>query len=244
MDSFKEKDQYLDVRAIDDLEYGSIFVFRLLLLFNIESYRIKGQRFDFNSFKNSSWDIEHIDSQNNASLIEHEDRVRWLENVAFILGEESRHKERSTSATQLLAECLPVLEKYKSRQRGIEKEYIGFCQKAFEYFSYDTDAVVNKDSISNLTLLDSVTNREYQDAPFPFKRYRIIEEDKAGKRFMPLCTRNVFLKYYTDSDTESSFIDATRWSRYDADGYLKAIHDTLDPIFKVITANSNEPHEL
>ena len=61
---------------------------------------------------------------------------------------------------------------------------------------------------------------------------------------MPLCTRNVFLKYYTDSDTESSFIDATRWSRYDAKGYLKAIHDTLDPIFKVITANSNEPHEL
>lgn len=244
MESFKEKDQYLDARAIDGLEYGSIFVFRLLLLFNIESYRIKGLRFDFNSFKNSSWDIEHIDSQNNASLIEHEDRVRWLENVAFILGEESRHKERKTSATQLLAECRPLLEKYKARQRGIEKEYIGFCQKAFEYFSYDTAAVANKDSISNLTLLDSITNREYQDAPFPFKRYRIVEEDKAGKRFMPLCTRNVFLKYYTDSDTESSFIDATRWSRYDAKGYLKAIHDTLDPIFKVVTTNTNKPHEL
>lgn len=76
MDSFKDKDKYLNAASIDSFEYGSKYVFRLLLLFNVETSRQKGQRFAFDSFKKEKWDIEHIDSQNNASLVEHEDRLR------------------------------------------------------------------------------------------------------------------------------------------------------------------------
>ena len=236
MNSFKDKDKYLRAADIDGLEYGSAYVFRLLLLFNVEACRQKGQRFSFDSFKKEKWDIEHIDSQNNASLVEHDDRLRWLKNVEFILGIESRLKEREATALPLYEECKLLIPNYEANRRstGIDKQYTDFSKKALGYFSAGQNVIKNKDSIGNLTLLDYKTNREYQDAPFPYKRHCIIREDKAGVRFMPVCTRNVFLKYYSDSNSNSSFIDATRWSQPDADGYLKEIHNTVDRIFNVI----------
>ena len=226
MDSFKERDKYLTPESIDGLEYGSDFVFRILLLFNVESCLKKGQRFDFDSFKKEQWDIEHVNPQNNASLILRDDRIRWLKNVRFIL-----EIERKAEAVQLLEECKTLIAEYESSDRGIELKYRLFSQKALDYFSSSNNQLENNDCIGNLTLLDCRTNREYQDAPFPFKRYKIIEEDKAGVRFIPVATRNLFLKYYTDSNTESSFIDALRWTRADAECYLQEIHKTVDPIF-------------
>ena len=137
---------------------------------------------------------------------------------------------------------LPI-PKYEKNVRGIDKAYTEFSKKVLDYFSAGDAAIKNKDCIGNLTLLDYKTNREYQDAPFPYKRYCIIREDKAGKRFMPIGTRNVFLKYYTNSNTESSFIDAMRWSKPDMDGYMKEIHNTVDTIFNVVNANPTNSNE-
>ena len=245
MDSFKDKGNYLNAASIDGFEYGSKYVFRLLLLFNVETSRQKGQRFAFDSFKKEKWDIEHIDSQNNASLVEHEDRLRWLNNVAYILGIESKLNERKATAKPLYDKCMDFIPKYEANLRGtgIDKQYTDFCKEVLEYFSAGDGAIKNKDSIGNLTLLDYKTNREYQDAPFPYKRHCIIREDKAGKRFMPIGTRNVFLKYYSNSNTESSFIDAMRWSMPDFDGYLREIHNTVDVIFNVFNSNSTETYE-
>lgn len=245
MDSFKDKGNYLNAASIDGFEYGSKYVFRLLLLFNVETSRQKGQRFAFDSFKKEKWDIEHIDSQNNASLVEHEDRLRWLNNVAYILGIESKLNERKATAKPLYNKCMDFIPKYEANLRGtgIDKQYTDFCKEVLEYFSAGDGAIKNKDSIGNLTLLDYKTNREYQDAPFPYKRHCIIREDKAGKRFMPIGTRNVFLKYYSNSNTESSFIDAMRWSMPDFDGYLREIHNTVDVIFNVFNSNSTETYE-
>lgn len=234
MDSFKDEGKYLTCDSIDGLEYGSKFVFRLFLLFNVETSRQKNQRFAFDSFKKEQWDIEHIDSQNNASLVEREDRLRWLKNVAFVLELESKLNERRANAIQLLEFCKELIPRYETDVKDIKDDYTSFSKRALEYFSSSNRAIDNKDSIGNLTLLDCKTNREYQDAPFPYKRYRIIEEDKAGNRFIPIGTRNVFLKYYSNSDTESSFIDSTQWSMPDLYGYLKEIHKIIDPIFNVV----------
>ncbi len=83
---------------------------------------------------------------------------------------------------------------------------------------------MRKDYLSNLTLLDSATNREYKDAPFAYKRYCILKYDTKGDRFIPLCTRNLFLKYYTDSEKVASYLDSMRWNRTDREGYMNAIH--------------------
>ena len=52
------------------------------------------------------------------------------------------------------------------------------------------------DSLGNLTLLDEHTNRTYKDKPFNEKRMILMERESKGL-FVPVCTKNVFLKAYS-----------------------------------------------
>lgn len=76
-------------------------------------------------------------------------------------------------------------------------------------------------NIKNLTLLDSETNRSYKDSPFNIKRNIIIQREKYGK-FIPLCTKNVFLKQYTKNVN-----DMTDWNEDDKDCYIAEIKEIL-----------------
>lgn len=244
MERFKQDNKYIKKDAIDEFEYGSEYVPRILLLFNVECCR-KGQniRFAFDKFKKGNWDVEHVDSQNDATLQEYDDRMRWLKNVKFILDME--HTEQSD---KLAKECETLIDKYTKSAKVEVKEYLNFYQKINSFYSKesrnnasdDDKTTKGKDYLSNLTLLDSSTNREYKDAPFAYKRYCIVKYDSMGDRFIPLCTRNVFLKYYTDSNIDSSYLDKMRWNSSDRLGYMKAIHEAVDPIFdSVIVVEKN-----
>lgn len=81
------------------------------------------------------------------------------------------------------------------------------------------------DSLANLTLLDSNTNRSYGDSPFDQKRRIILEVDAEGK-FVPVCTRNVFLKVY--SNEVDGFDD---WTDKDKDSYIQAIKQEFNQFF-------------
>ena len=81
------------------------------------------------------------------------------------------------------------------------------------------------DSIANLALLDIHTNRGYGNAVFAVKRDHILKLDKHGI-FVPLCTRNVFLKCYSRGVDHLLF-----WSTKDSEDYLKAMLDTLVGFF-------------
>lgn len=81
------------------------------------------------------------------------------------------------------------------------------------------------DSIGNLTLLDCHTNRSYKDAQFVDKRKIIIERESKGL-FVPLCTKNIFLKVY------SKYLDEMDlWNEKDKTEYVSAIKQTLDIFF-------------
>lgn len=238
MERFKDKNIYLTKNAIDELEYGQEYVIRLLLLFNIESYlKSSNFRFDFEKFKTEKWDVEHIDSRNDASIQEFADRINWLRHVEFILGHED-----DASAKALRAEAAELIKLFGERGSVDLKKYTDFYLRINKHYAKESGqneenvelSNINKDFISNLTLLDSRTNREYQDAPFPYKRYLIMKYDRDGTRFIPLATRNVFLKYYTDSNINSTHLDRVRWNAGDRQGYIAAIHQMVDPIFDSI----------
>ena len=89
-----------------------------------------------------------------------------------------------------------------------------------EYFKEDTDPE-SINSISNLALLDAGINRSYKNAPFPIKRKIIFEKGIAGS-FIPLCTKNVFLKAYS-----RKFENVMFWQESDANDYLSAIKSAL-----------------
>lgn len=78
------------------------------------------------------------------------------------------------------------------------------------------------DSLGNLTLLNSRINKSYKDKPFEEKRQIIIECEKKGD-FIPLCTKNVFLKYFTHD-----IQNVDLWDDNDKQNYTKAIKQTLE----------------
>lgn len=244
MERFKRENMYIKKDAIDEFEYKSEYVPRILLLFNVECCR-KGQniRFSFDKFKKGNWDVEHVDSQNDATLQEYDDRMRWLRNVLFVLGME--HTDRSK---ELAEKCNGLINEFDKNSRVNVKEYNDFYLEINKFYSSESgenEAEVDlttkkKDYLSNLTLLDSATNREYKDAPFAYKRYCIVKYDRMGDRFIPLCTRNLFLKYYTDSNKDSSYLDMMRWNSSDREGYMKAIHGAVDPIFDSVIVAEEE----
>jgi len=244
MEKFKQDNKYINKDVIDDFEYKSEYVPRVLLLFNVECCR-KGQniRFAFDKYKKESWDVEHVVSQNDATLQEYVDRMRWLRNVKFIL-----EKEATSRSKELACECQLLIDDFQTRQKVVIEKYRDFYLTINRYYAKEAsenEEEVNlttkkKDFISNLTLLDSSTNREYKDAPFAYKRYCIVKYDRQGDRFIPLCTRNLFLKYYTNSDKESSYLDSMRWNSVDRDCYMAAMHEAVDPIFESIIKENKE----
>ena len=60
-----------------------------------------------------------------------------------------------------------------------------------EYVLGETD-----NTLQNLCLLDRGTNRSYKNDSFKEKRRKIIEREKQGI-FIPICTKNVFMKFYS-----------------------------------------------
>lgn len=72
-----------------------------------------------------------------------------------------------------------------------------------------------------MVLLDSGTNRSYKNAVFPAKRKTIINKEIEGT-FIPVCTKNVFLKYYTPAPEQMTF-----WDEKDRTAYLEVIKNVV-----------------
>jgi len=70
-------------------------------------------------------------------------------------------------------------------------------------------------------LLDVGTNRSYKNAVFPVKRKMIIEKEKMGT-FVPICTKNVFMKYYCSKVEQMTF-----WGEEDKNAYFNDIKSVL-----------------
>ncbi len=77
-------------------------------------------------------------------------------------------------------------------------------------------------SIGNLALLDSGANSALGNSVFAVKRTEVLRRDRDGE-YIPVCTRNVFLKYYTpEAETQMHF-----WSTRDRECYLTEMTETL-----------------
>ena len=195
---------------LENVYYSSGKERKALLLFNIISIlqsEEKAYRFPFNKFKIMNWDIEHIHAiatdTNNKAV-----QKAWLEeNKNYITDDETLAKK---------------IQDILSLKEIKEEELSSLVEEVTKYLSekgFDND---NINDLSNLTLLDSGTNRSYKNIIFPLKRMRIIEEDKKGT-FIPLCTKNVFQKYYTPKANNLSI-----WSKDDKENYRQSIITTFN----------------
>lgn len=158
-----------------------------------------------------------------------------LTKVDLYLAEETKHidsivdaNQRNIRITEL--EIIKQLRRakelsiYSSKQRsaeGLRDEYDNLLKVLFRrtrtYFNEDRIEDEDKDGLGNMALLNASINRSYGNSFFAIKRMFIQDYDSQGV-FIPLTTKNVFMKYY------SKRVDnMLTWTNDDALAYEKAI---------------------
>lgn len=179
----------------------------ILLLFNIttliESSRDTYIKFSFDRFNREKWSLEHITPQ--TDKIKGNDK-KFLESLKVLDIEE--------------------LNKIITKKDKLDKKDINRIEALFidEKFKEKFKEKENKDNIRNLTLLSVKDNAGLGNAFFPVKRAKIIEKDEKGE-FIPIVTKNIFLKYYSGLESGESL----KW-RYEIDGeqYIIAMKKSLN----------------
>ncbi|MCQ2593033.1 MAG: DUF262 domain-containing protein [Treponema sp.] len=239
-----EKSEY--TIKLDDLAYGDPSVKDVLVLFNVFSamrYEKSDYRFSFKDLYGQKYDIEHIYCQTPKDKTG-DNRIDWIDtSLEYFSGIEKVYdgdskiqktndkvflnavKSKISSLSINLNEnitngwiCQQLLE-IRDKKTDITTEPVyKEIEKLFDMKSLSEDKV---NGISNLALLDSGTNRGYKNAFFPVKRKWIISREKYGI-FIPLCTKNIFMKAYS-----SNMSDLMNWTDTDAQAYYDTIKEVL-----------------
>ncbi|MEG0635037.1 MAG: DUF262 domain-containing protein [Pseudomonas sp.] len=227
LDTLKPEALHLCIsERLKELEYGrhSPAIRSLLLLFNLATLLDSPRsnlRFQFDSFKNGEWDIEHVRSIASSRPLRLHDQLSWLNLCAGYL-EALRPEEKAGLASQLLSGIQAFIK--QSKKSHSDEAFEALYNKLLAFFQ-ETDEAPTDHRICNLALLDKATNRSYKNAVFAVKRKALLALDQSGI-FVPLCTRNVFLKCYSPQAD-----NVMVWSKDDRDAYLAEINRALVGFF-------------
>ena len=184
-------------------------------------------KFPFHLFKKEKWDVEHIASNAGDYLESLDQQQPWLASIVYYLPE----CELKSEIVEYIAGIQVDNDKFHRLKSKIDKLDINPLKEE------------DKQKIWNFTLLDVSTNREYQNDPFPIKRICVLAKEQGYKAivaydkeknsisvdksteaiaFVPPCTKNIFIKAYTDVPSSMG-----AWSKFDATVYLRNIEQVL-----------------
>ena len=221
----------LTAAGVRDLTYASSKTEDILLLMNVESVRrAKGssERYSFREHATGAWSLEHIHAQNAEQLNKAEQWVEWLRLHEEALrdlphvaqSEREDLQRRAREAQESITEA---------KFRVLEHEMLTVFSTSGEV---ETTGV---HSIANLALLDRNVNSALSNSVFEVKRRQIIDRDKDGE-YIPICTRNAFLKYYTAAEAQQIHF----WSAQDREDYLDALVDVVGP-YLIASERGDDP---
>lgn len=187
-------------------------IHKFLLLFNVESVRRQEdmQRFPFFRFKFKTWSLEHIHAQHSEGMRTQEQWKLWL-----------KHHMRSILALEGESRLWADMKEAMDKPKLSEDEFKQLHQRTVAVLSpKGSDEYLH--TISNLALLSIGDNAALNNATFDVKRNIIVEMDQAGK-YIPFCTRMVFLKYYTRSEENQIHF----WGESDRVAYIAKMNEAL-----------------
>lgn len=202
----------------------------LLLLFNVEAIRIlqnTNEKFPFEFHKQKSWSLEHIHAQNSEGLNKVKDQQQWL----------MSHK-KSLLDLMIRSDHTELIEEVIKK---IDENYENITKAVFDVIFAEVFALLSEDedrdyidSITNMALLGTADNTALNNSTFDVKRNKILEMDKNGD-YIPICTRRVFLKYYTESkDNQLQF-----WGEADRTAYIEEMTAEKGMLYKYLKQSSN-----
>lgn len=212
----------------------------VLLLMNVETIRKfenSSERYSFSEHAEGIWTLEHIHAQSAKQLTETDQMKAWLKEHQKVLANLLREAKDQEAKDQEVKELLGSID--DALKNGVLElpEFDQLSDKVIKILSSDSDGY-DPHSISNLALLLRDDNAVLNNSVFEVKRRKIIELDEKGS-FIPVCTRNVFLKYYTSEGIQQLHF----WSADDRKAYLDKIVSTVKPYLKEVSTVETDTDE-
>lgn len=231
-DSFKSYIDNLIQLSIDwnftELRYDddSDKIFNILLLFNVETNLMSDyEPYPFKFHKSKNWSLEHIHARNSEKFdkTKKEQWLVWLQHHLPIL--QNMLMSLNVEDTNEIENVITQVKGYLSNPENLRWEkFDTLFNEMHQIFNQNDDSLDRDlDSLSNLALLGMNDNSALNNSIFEVKYQKIIEMDKQGK-FIPVCTRRVFMKYYNGNSTSQQHYF---WSENDRQGYIANIKNTL-----------------
>ncbi|MBF4473304.1 DUF262 domain-containing protein [Flavobacterium sp. HJJ] len=196
-------------------------IIKILFLHNViatlKSEKEKA-KFPFNLYKktkkNEKWSLEHIHAQNAENITKPEQQKSWLQD----------HIKSLTNTND--AQFDSIIKKMNAAliDDNLDKEefnkIVTYVYSLINKIAGITEK--NTHQIDNLCLIDKNTNSQLNNSVFDVKREKIKKREVKGF-YVPISSRNVFLKAYTDYPQNNAY-----WRQEDRTGYLKSLEETYD----------------
>ncbi|WP_104640246.1 DUF262 domain-containing protein [Helicobacter suis] len=228
------------IQRIDELTYNEDkeALQAILLLFNLEylnqNESLKSY-FEFNRFVLEQWSLEHIYAQNSEGVVSAKEleALQKLENLEKKRSLSQPDSNKMKIFVKKIREWLEEVQKHLEDEKLNKdiKSALGFSKNFFKNLvrvgllkAMDENFKENDflHRLQNLTLLDKRSNSAIGNLIFSEKQQKIKELDDQ-KRLIPICTREVFRKVFSENENKNSPI----FTKEDQEEYLKAIKKYL-----------------
>ncbi len=202
-------------RNLEDLNYEDDhkIIEKVLFLFNVILTMKSGySKYPFDLHKSQKWSLEHIHAQNSKDIKKDEDREILLESEIEYIKDVNIKKEANH-----------MLKEYQNNNQVSDDDFDNLQNKIFSEYKSSNKSL---HTIDNLALLSVRDNSVLSNSVFPAKRDKIIELDKTNS-FIPLGTKNVFLKYFSTNVKET-----LTWNDNDRKVYINEIEKEIGEYIK------------
>ncbi len=229
LDALIRKSLDLPWNGVAALAYGNSKTGRALLLMNVETVlrnEHSSERYSFNAHAQRLWSLEHIHAQNSQGLNTVEQWTSWLKEHRKALDALEISSDQRAALQGRIDAALPTIT--SDTFEALHREVVALFTAGTDPDETDGPEAADRDevdSIANMALLSRDDNSVLNNSVFEVKRRHVITLDQKGS-YIPVCTRNVFLKYY---DKNASMQQLHFWGPRDREAYLEAMRGTLSP---------------
>ena len=210
---------------------------KLLILYNIETVRKLEslEYYPFHLHKERSWTLEHIHAQNSDNLSKDNQKswFIWLDEhitvIKSIIEADYFQDEKRNEIKLILQRLLDIRANEKLDFPTFLNEF-NLVIAFFDKLNNQNGVANSVHLLSNMALLGGIENTILSNSIFEAKRKEILKMDAAGK-YIPLCTKYVFLKYHNVNEKDFSSQQLYFWGLKDRKNYLKHIKEALSEYF-------------
>lgn len=212
---------------------------RILILYNVETVR-RLESLDFYPFhlhKEMKWTLEHIHAQNSDNLNKDEKKswYNWIDEHIPVL---SHFATIDTISDKNKFELQLILKSLVTQRENSKLDFSTFLiefNRVIKFLNLIDTSSGSKNKVhllSNMALLGGLENTVLSNSIFEVKRKEILRMDAEGK-YIPLCTKNLFLKYHNVKDENFLNQQLYFWSENDRNNYLTHINLILSEYLEI-----------